>query len=672
MGPIPSPPGTARPRNKTPMIEISNLTKTYAMGKAKVEALRGVSLSIGEGEFVAIMGFSGSGKSTLLHILGLLDKPDSGSYRLMGREVSRLGGDELAAIRSRTIGFVFQQFHLLARTTALENAALPLLYLDGPRPRELPGQLLREVGLAARVTHKPNELSGGQQQRVALARSLVNQPRIILADEPTGNLDTQSSLEILGLLQKLNRRGITVILVTHEWSIARRARRIIHIKDGRIDSDRRLRAWKKTGSRGGEVAAVPQAPGEALPSFRQLGEYFQQAFRSLWANKLRTGLSILGILIGVWACIIVMAVGAGTKISAEKAIASLGSNVIQLQPGTRTIGGVSLGWWDPMTRLTLADYEDIGRLIPGVKRTAPEIWGKVQVTYGDKNWSTYLVGTSPNFAPMKAFIPTAGSFFTDEDLVQRNKVAVLGMTDVRQLFGDKNPVGAIIKINKISFQVIGVYPEKGATTWWDSDDMILVPVTTAMYRVLGQAFIGSVDIEAARADLLPGMGDSVKSLMLQRHHIPATQESAFRIIAMSDYQDAMSAFGNVLSYSLFGVAVISLFVGGVGIMNIMLVSVTERTREIGLRKAIGAKRRDILFQFLIESVMVSLAGGLLGMALGWIMAVVGSRIFNWEMPVTFFAVMLGFLFSVGVGVLAGFWPALRASRLNPIDALRFE
>jgi macrolide transport system ATP-binding/permease protein len=654
------------------MIHISNLSKTYHMGKVRVEALRNVSLSIGEGEFVAIMGFSGSGKSTLLHILGLLDKPDSGSYRLMGRETAHLGEDELAALRAQTIGFVFQQFHLLPRTTALENASLPLLYTAGEGPKNRPRQLLTEVGLSGRLAHKPNELSGGQQQRVAVARSLVNRPRIILADEPTGNLDTKSSLEILALLQKLNREGITVILVTHEWSIARRARRIVHIKDGKIDSDRRLAGAKSAPApRRGEVAAALEA-APSKPNLRQAAEYFQQAFRSLWANKMRTGLSILGILIGVWACIIVMAVGAGTKISAQKAIASLGSNVIQLQPGTRTIGGVSLGWWDPMTRLTLADYEDIGRLIPGVKRTAPEIWGKVQVTYGDKNWSTYLVGTSPTFAPMKSFVPTAGSFFTDDDMVQRNKVAVLGMTDVRQLFGDKNPVGAVIKINKISFQVIGVYPEKGATTWWDSDDMILVPVTTAMYRVLGQAFIGSVDIEAYKAEQLSGIGDSVKDLMLQRHHIPATQDKAFRIIAMSDYQNAMSAFGNVLSYSLLGVAVISLLVGGVGIMNIMLVSVTERTREIGLRKAIGAKRRDILFQFLIESTLVSLTGGLVGMVLGWAMAVIASAVFNWEMPVTAFAVLLGFAFSVGVGILAGLWPAYKASRLNPIDALRYE
>ncbi len=655
------------------MIQISNLSKTYHMGKVRVEALRNVSLSIEGGEFVAIMGFSGSGKSTLLHVLGLLDKPDSGSYRLMGKETAHLGEDDLAALRAQTIGFVFQQFHLLPRTTALENASLPLLYTTGAGPKNRPRQLLVEVGLSGRLAHKPNELSGGQQQRVAVARSLVNNPRIILADEPTGNLDSKSSHEILALLQKLNRQGITVVLVTHEWSIARQAKRIIHIQDGRVESDRRLAGAKAVPKpRAGEDPAISPSAAPTKPNLRQASEYFQQAFRSLWANKMRTGLSILGILIGVWACIIVMAVGAGTKISAQKAIASLGSNVIQLQPGTRTIGGVSLGWWDPMTRLTLGDYEDIGRLIPGVKRTAPEIWGKVQVTYGDKNWSTYLVGTSPNFATMKSFVPTAGSFFTDDDLVQRNKVAVLGMTDVRQLFGDKNPVGAVVKINKISFQVIGVYPEKGATTWWDSDDMILVPVTTAMYRVLGQAFVGSVDIEAYKADQLTGIGDSVKSLMLQRHHIPATQDKAFRIIAMSDYQNAMSAFGNVLSYSLLGVAVISLLVGGVGIMNIMLVSVTERTREIGLRKAIGAKRRDILFQFLIESTLVSLSGGLVGMGLGWAMALAASAVFNWEMPVTAFAVLLGFAFSVGVGILAGLWPAYKASRLNPIDALRYE
>jgi macrolide transport system ATP-binding/permease protein len=390
------------------------------------------------------------------------------------------------------------------------------------------------------------------------------------------------------------------------------------------------------------------------------------------ANKLRTGLSVLGVLIGVLAVIAVMALGAGTKISVEKTIASMGSNVVQIKSGTRTVGGVSLGWWDPMTRLSVADYQEVGRAIPNVKSTAPEVWGKVQAAYKDKNWSTYLVGTSPSFAPMKAFVPVAGSFFTEEDVTQRNKVAVLGMTNVRQLFGTENPIGATIKINKINFQVVGVFPEKGANAWWDSDDMILVPVSTAMYRVLGQQFLGVIDVEVADKDKIPAVKDAAKELMLQRHHIPATQTQAFKIDDMADIQNAVANSNDFLTWMITGVAFFTLLVGGIGIMNIMLVTVTERTREIGLRKALGSKRRDILFQFLTESVVVSLSGGLIGIFLGWLFALVFSHVANWETPVTIGAVLLGFLFSVLVGIVFGLWPAWKASKLNPISALRYE
>jgi macrolide transport system ATP-binding/permease protein len=654
------------------MIQISNLSKIYKMGEEEVRALDNVSLSIGAGEFVAITGLSGSGKSTLLHILGLLDTPDAGSYRLMGRETANLNADDLASLRSKTIGFVFQQFNLLPRTTALENASLPQLYAPGSPEAERPRQLLKEVGLEHRVAHRPNELSGGQQQRVAIARALVNRPVMLLADEPTGNLDTKSSLEILDLLQNLNREGITVILVTHEPTIAQHAGRIVHIQDGRIFSDEKLNPvvsgiFKKPPM--DQPGGPESANGWHAAKYWQ---YFRQALRSLRANKLRTALSVLGVLIGVMVVIAMMAMGAGAKLSLQRDIANLGANVIQVQPGTRTIRGVSLGWWDPLTRLTLEDCQEVGRTVSHVKSTAPEVWGKVQVTYGNKNWNTYLIGTSPAFAPMKNSVPTAGSFFTDEDVATRNKVAVLGMTNVRQLFGKENPIGAVIKINKINFQVIGVQPEKGANAWWDSDDNILVPVSTAMYRVLGQQFIGTIDVEVDATENIPSVKDAAKSLMFQRHRIAPSQDKAFRINDMADYQNAMAQGTKTLSILIMGIAFFCLLVGGIGIMNIMLVTVTERTREIGLRKAVGAKRRDILFQFLTESTVISLMGGVIGIALGWIAAVVFSKVADWNAPVTPGAVLLGFLFSVSVGIVAGFWPAFKASRLNPIDALRYE
>ncbi len=650
------------------MIEIRDLTKSYRMGDNLVQALRGVSLKIEDGDFVAIMGPSGSGKSTLTHILGLLDIPSSGSYLLNGKEVSKRSEDELAVLRRDEIGFIFQQFNLLPRMTAEENVALPLLYSKKSGSASRSKTLLERVGLGPRSSHKPNELSGGQQQRVAIARSLINQPRMILADEPTGNLDSVSEKEIMRALKELNEQGITVLIVTHEEEIGSQAHRLIRMRDGTVQSDeRRLPLQSRSPSAGGAPTAAPSSSfiGTVM-------EHFHEGFKTLASNKIRTGLSMLGILIGVAAVVAMLALGRGAQKAIESQLASLGSNLLVLRPGAVRVGGVSQEA-GTTTRLTSEDSDALLDKIPSIRFVGPTVNGRGQASYLNKNWSTQTLGAAPSYARMHAAQPEIGRFFTEEENKKRARVAVIGMTLVRELFGDQNPIGEMIKINKIGFQVIGILPEKGANGWRDQDDVILIPLLTAMHRLLGKNYVDSIDIEVRDAERIESTQNQVLELMAQRHRVPFSQrDDAFQIRNMADIQAALAQSSQTMSALLASIAAISLLVGGIGIMNIMLVSVTERTKEIGLRKAIGARRSDILLQFLAESVVVSVVGGVIGIVLGWAITLALSSLSGWATSISPQSVALAFFFSAFIGVVFGIYPAKKASLLHPIDALRYE
>jgi len=640
------------------------------MGDNIVYALKGVNLEIEDGDFVAIMGPSGSGKSTLMHVLGLLDVPSEGSYKIDGKEVSQLGEDDLAVIRRKGIGFIFQQFNLLPRMSATENVSLPLIYSEKKPDHERAIGFLDQVGLKPRAHHRPNELSGGQQQRVAIARSLINQPKIILADEPTGNLDSVSEKEILKILKDLNDKGITIIVVTHEEEVGALAKRRIRMRDGVIHTDERLEPKPNH-------IALPTLPSEEEKTgvgvwIRESLEHFRQGFQSLAANKVRTALSMLGILIGVAAVIAMLAIGNGAQKAIEAQLASLGSNLLVLRPGSVRVNGVYVGAGGT-SRLSLDDNAAVAQRVAGVHRTSPMVQGNAQITFQDKNWSTQIIGAAPYYAEMHASEPDIGRFFTLEENQSHARVAVLGATVIRQLFGEKNPIGEFIKINKVIFQVIGVLPEKGANGFRDQDDVILIPVMTAMKRVLGKVYADSIDIEVSPTADINAVQDQIMKLMMSRHRVPlSVGEDAFQVRNMADIQAALSESSKTMSMLLASIAAISLLVGGIGIMNIMLVSVTERTREIGLRKAVGARRNDILSQFLIEAVAVSAVGGLIGIIFGWVITLVLSSVAGWATSISISSVVLAFVFSAAIGMIFGVYPARKASMLNPIDALRFE
>lgn len=698
------------------LIELEHIDKTYHLGEVDVPVLRDVSLTIRQGEFVSLMGASGSGKTTLMNLLGCLDRPSSGSFKLGGIEVTQLSRPELALLRSSKIGFVFQSFNLLARTSALDNARMPTAYAAQPLPirqvKQRGRELLESVGLGTRLDHSPAQLSGGEQQRVAIARSLINQPSLLLADEPTGNLDSRTGKEILELFRRLNReQGITILLVTHDPTVGQFTDRVVRIADGRIVDDTLNPSAATAVLPAAGVAAETKAPTEFRRTrrshWRVLAGAARIAFQAMRRNVMRTVLTMLGVIIGVAAVIAMMEISQGASSAIQVTVSNMGANTLLVSPGAPKQG--TGGFVEAAESLWPDDAEAIVRDCPYVICAAPVVRTRAQIVFGNRNWGTNtLIGSTPDFLVARNWQELdLGRVFNEREVAVGAKVCLLGQTVVRELFGDRYPIGEEIRVQNEPFKVIGVLSEKGANLLGvDQDDIVVAPWTTVKYRISGGGTGGppprrgpttgrslpgptllerlpgttqrvrtesieQILVQAKSQDVIPEAISEITQMLRDRHRLP-DDANDFRVRDMAEVSNALENTVRLMSGLGLSVATVSLIVGGVGIMNIMLVSVTERTREIGLRMAVGANAKDILRQFLVEAVVLCMVGGLIGIAAGRAGSLLVGEIMDWPTEPSLLAAAVAVAVSVAVGITFGYYPAWKASRLNPIEALRYE
>jgi macrolide transport system ATP-binding/permease protein len=642
------------------ILDLTAIEKHYQNGDTVVRALDGVSLKIHSGEFVAIMGQSGSGKSTLMNIIGCLDRPTSGSYRVLGKEAANLSPDELAALRRETFGFVFQRYNLLATATAGENVEIPSVYAGLPKQKRSTRArgLLQRLGLGDRTDHRPAELSGGQQQRVAIARALVNDPPVILADEPTGALDSKSGDEVLSLLKELHVEGRTIILITHAENVARHAGRIVHIQDGLILDDSGV-VIKRSAM---PVDAADLNLKSAVTLAASMQEALVTAWRSLRVNLFRTVLTLLGIIIGVAAVVAMLAVGEGSRQKVLDRISSFGTNLMLIRPGAAGIRNAG-----DIVTLIPEDAAAI-KTLPNIETALPERSGRMTVRFGNRDYQTSVQGTGEDFTQARDWKVAEGQFFNADDMKQYAPVVVLGRTVAKTLFPDGGEaVGNYVLLKNVPFLVIGVMTEKGASpNGSDQDDVIFTPISTGLVRLFGKSYLSSITIKVSDAADIAATQERVENLLRERHR---TED--FSVRNMASYLQAAIETQDTFTLLLGTVAAISLLVGGIGVMNIMLVSVVERTREIGIRMATGARMRDILLQFNIEAAVVCAAGGLLGILVG----VAAGMILRYSGMSVIFSLtpaLLAFACASATGLIFGYLPARKAARLDPVVALASE
>ena len=644
------------------IIEFKKINKFFGQGDNRVHVLKNIDLTIEKGDFVAIIGQSGSGKSTMMNILGCLDVPTSGSYKINGVEVGKMEKDELADLRCKTFGFIFQRYNLLSNLEARENAALPAVYLglNAESRNKRADDLLKRLELGSKLKNKPNELSGGQQQRVSIARALMNGGEIILADEPTGALDSKSGERVMEIIKGLHKQGHTIILVTHDSKIAAQASRIIEIKDGEIVSDtRKSDEFYETAEM---LEAVKKSKFDVL-KYRFL-ESFNMSVHAIMSNKMRSLLTMLGIIIGIASVVSVVALGNASQAKIMEQINSMGTNTIDIRPGT--------GFGDRRSArvrtLKVSDSEHLSKL-SFIDNATPSVSASGNLAYGSYTLTAQLNGVGAQYFDVKGRKIAQGRIFTEEEVDKMASVVVIDDNTLKEAFPDNpNPVGEIIIFNKKPLKIIGVTEEDNSPGPMSEMMNIWTPYTTAMYKINGTNDIDSITVKVSDNVNSQVAEESIENILTVLHG-----KKDFFMINTDSIKQTVESATNTMKLLIASIAVISLIVGGIGVMNIMLVSVTERTREIGIRMAIGAKQADILQQFLIEAVLICLVGGFLGVSLSLLMGWAFNT-FSEDFGMIFStaSIILALVCSTAIGIIFGYMPAKNASNLNPIDALASE
>lgn len=641
------------------MIKLENISKTFKFGENEIYALKNINLTIQKGEFVAIIGQSGSGKSTLMNILGALDTPSSGSYFIDGREISRFDLDELAMLRSKKFGFVFQRYNLISTLNSMQNVALSAVYAGVEKSvREAKAnEILSDLGLGDKTQNLPNKLSGGQQQRVSIARALINGGEIILADEPTGALDSKSGIKVMEIIKNLHEKGHTIILVTHDSNIAEWANRIIEIKDGEILTDTKKSELKFEL----KEQNLPQKR-EFSANFDRFKESFKMSISSIFAHKLRSILTMLGIIIGVMSVICVIALGKGSQEQIMSSIKRIGTNTIEIFPGSG-FGDMRSGRIKTLTRddaSYLAKQNFLDYSTPNTNTSGV-------ITYANKNINGSLRGGGKDSLAVNGITLQSGRTFSADDIENSRAVVIIDQNAKNELFADENPIGKTIFFNRRPLSIIGVAAPNDA--FGSSENVrIYAPYTSVINNITGDRYIHSITVKVKDDIDSQAAEERVKKLLSQKHG-----KSDFFTFNSDTIKQTVESTTQTMQLLIASIAAISLIVGGIGVMNIMLVSVTERTKEIGIRMAIGARKSDILQQFLIEAVLLCVLSGIIGV----ILAFFAGEIFNWlnldfVMRFSVAPVVLSIVASSAIGIIFGYIPALQASKLNPIDALLQE
>ncbi|MDL2402088.1 MacB family efflux pump subunit [Rhizobium mayense] len=648
-----------------PLIELKGISREYQSGDRTITVLKGINLSIAEGEMVAIVGPSGSGKSTLMNIIGLLDRPTAGTYAIAGSETHRLDSDALSRLRREHFGFIFQRYHLLSELSALGNVEVPAIYADQPNQARhaRAAVLLDRLGMGDRTAHKPGQLSGGQQQRVSIARALMNNSNVILADEPTGALDQQSGEDVLGILSELHAEGHTVVIVTHDKKVAARAQRVIEISDGHIiadsrSSDKNTRISNKHGS----LCEKEHASAGWRELGNRLREAFLMAILALKARRLRTFLTMLGIIIGIASVVSVVALGEGSQRKVLANINSLGTNTLEIFPG-KSFGDIRSG---RIKTLVVADADAFAKLTY-VAAVTPTVSTSKTVRFGSTEANALINGVGDAYFSVKGSKLVVGRLFDADGVRQMVQDAVIDQNTATTLFAGKglDPTGQVIFVGQVPVRVIGVIASQQGGFGSSDNLSVYLPYTSVQARFLGDTSLRSITLRI-NDDTESALVESAVTQFLEVRH--GTRD--FFILNTDDIRQTITSTTRTMTLLVSAIAVISLLVGGIGVMNIMLVSVSERIAEIGVRMAVGARRQDILQQFLIEAVLVCLLGGTLGIALALGFGVVFNRLgSNFALVYSGSTIALAFTCSCVIGLTFGYLPARNASRLDPVAAL---